>query len=78
MDLLDEEPPLLPRRDLEPDLAQELLGRQVETPPLLQHFRRQVLDAVVEVRHRDAAVGIVQVGDDAGEHVDRIPGRAAE
>ena len=45
--------------------------------PLLGHVVRQLVDALVEARQRHGAILVVQVGEDAREDVDRVPGRAA-
>ena len=71
------ERPFLAGRDRQADLAEELLLVEVERAPLLGDFLGQFLDPVVEAGQGDRAVGVVQVGEDARQHADRIDRRAA-
>ena len=52
--------------------------RKVESLPLRQDIRRQILHAVVEAGNGDAAVVVVQAAEDVGQHADRVARAAAE
>ena len=77
-DLLDQHAVLLARRHLQADLPEEFLRREVERLQVGLDVGRQLRHAVVEARHRDAAVLVVQRRDDARQHADRVGGAAAE
>jgi hypothetical protein len=75
---LDRHPPALAGGLLQADRAEELLRRQPKAAPLLQHLGGALVHALVEARDGYPAIGVMQVGDDPGEHVDRVARRAAE
>ena len=61
----------------EADIAEEFAFVEIEIAPLRGDFLGQFLDAVVKAGQRHRAVGIMQIGEDAREHADRIDRRAA-
>ena len=70
---------LLAGGDRQADGAEERRWVEVERVPLLAQRLGQLGHAVVEARERDAAVGVAQVGQDAGEDVVGVGrGRAVE
>ena len=68
---------LLAGGNREADLAEERLLVEIEVAPLLGDLVGQLLDPVVEAGQSDRAVGVVQVGEDARQHADRVDRRAA-
>ena len=65
-DLLDQHAVLLAGRNLQPDLAEELLGRQVERGEVGLDVGRQFLHAVIEAGNGDAAVVVPHRAEDFG------------
>src|SRR6185503_17855609 len=77
-DLLEKKPALLAGRLLEPDLAEKLLGREIERGELGLDVGRQVLDAVIKAGNDDAAVVVPHRAENLGQEPQRILRRPAE
>ena len=76
-DLLQRRVALFAGRDRQPDLVEEGLLVEAKRFPLRLLLGRDLAHAVIEAGDRDAAVLVVQVGEDFRQHVDRVARRAA-
>ena len=74
---LKRRPSALAQAILQSNIAEELRVIKTECVPLRPHLRRQLGNPFVEARNRHATIFIMQLGDDAREHIDRVRHRAA-